>query len=107
MSHLPNPNVDNSGFHYPSAAGVRTNIDQTHFGVSPTSSSSAVQSSSSIPMKTTHPGLHTPYGGAFDPNHGKLGGEHGGAGTRTDDRKDEIVRDEGNTTSPVAEHIEP
>ena len=106
MSHLPNPNVDNSGFNYPSAAGVRTNIDQTHFGQSPVSSSSAVESSSSVPMKTTVAGLHSPYGGALDPNHGQLGGEHGGAGTRNDDRKGEVVLDEANSASPVAGPIE-
>jgi hypothetical protein len=75
MSHNSNPNADTSGFNYPSAAGLPTNVDETRIGPS------------------------------VDLLHGKLGGEHGGSGTRADDRKGENVPTTGETASPVAEHI--
>ena len=105
MSHNPNPNADTSGFNYPSAAGKPTNYDQTHVGIVPTSNNSATESSSTVPMTTTHSTSATPLGPSVSVNHGKLGGEHGGAGTRTDDRKGEIVKGEGDKVSPTAEHI--
>ncbi|CAF0871126.1 unnamed protein product [Rotaria sordida] len=106
MSHNPNPNADTSGFNYPSAAGKPTNVDQTHFGYVPISSNSVVESSSSVPMTTTHPTLHSHVGPSIDRNFGKLGSEHGGAGTRADDRKGEIVKNEGDTTQSTAEHYQ-
>ena len=42
-----------------------------------------------------------PIGPALDRNHGKLGDEHGGAGTRSDDRKGETIKNEGDTTTPT------
>jgi hypothetical protein len=99
MSHNSNPNDDTSGFNYPSAAGVPTNLDQT-VGIAPTANSSSTESSSSVYTTQTTPLPNT----QIDPNQGKLGGEHGGAGTRNDDRKDEYVTDTGDTTSPVATH---
>jgi hypothetical protein len=103
MTHNPNPNADTSGFNYPSAAGVPTNFDQTHVGIVPTANSSTVESSSSVPIKTTHSTLNNPIGPSVDRHQGQLGGEHGGAGTRTDDRKGETVKNEGDTTTSVAE----
>ncbi len=107
MSHNPNPNADTSGFNYPSAAGKPTNFDQTNIGIAPTANSSITESSSSVPVTVTHPTVNQPIGLTIDPNHGKLGGEHGGAGTRRDDRKGEIVPNEGDTTSPTAIHVDP
>ena len=107
MSHNPNPNADTSGFNYPSAAGVSTNSLQTHVGIIPTSSSSATECSSSVPVHVTHSTLETHIGPSIDRHQGQMGGEHGGAGTRTDDRKGEHVRDQGDTTTPVAEKMDP
>ncbi|CAF1020875.1 unnamed protein product [Adineta steineri] len=106
MSHNPNPNVDNSGFNYPSAAGKATNTDQTHVGIMPTANSSTAESSSSVPMTTTYP-TQTHIGPSIDIHHGQLGGEHGGSGTRTDDRKGETVKNEGDTTTSTAQHTDP
>jgi hypothetical protein len=104
MSHNPNPNADTSGFNYPSAAGKPTNLEQTHIGLVPTANSSTTESSSSVPITTT---LNNHIGPSVDRNQGKLGGEHGGAGTRADDRKGETVQNEGDTTSPTAKHEDP
>ncbi|CAF2733077.1 unnamed protein product [Rotaria sp. Silwood2] len=106
MSHNPNPKVDPSGFYYSTAAGKPTNIGQTHVGYVPPGDSSIVESSSSVPMTTTNSMLHSYQGPMVDRNLGKLGDEHGGAGTRTDDRKGEIVKNEGDTPSPTAEHYQ-
>jgi hypothetical protein len=100
MSHHANPNADTSGFNYPSAAGVPTNTDQTYVGIVPTANSSTTESSSSVPISQTYPASQV--GPTIDKNQGKLGGEHGGAGTREDDRKGEYVKDAGDTTSPSA-----
>jgi hypothetical protein len=100
MSHNPNPNADTSGFNYPSAAGIPTNTFQTHVGVVPTANSSTTESSSSVPIKTTHSTLNDPIGPSIDRHQGKLEGEHGGAGTRTDDRKGENVHNDGYTATP-------
>ncbi|CAF3726006.1 unnamed protein product [Rotaria sp. Silwood1] len=104
MSHNPNPNADTPGFNYSTAAGVPTNTNQTHIGYVPPSDSSVTESSSSVPMTFTDPTLHSPLGPYVDRNFGKLGGEHGGAGTRTNDRKGETVKNEGDTTTSTAEH---
>jgi hypothetical protein len=105
MTHNPNPNADTSGFNYPSAAGKPTNMEQTHVGIVPTANSSTTESSSSVPITTTYPTSHL--GPSVDINHGKLGDEHGGSGTRTDDRKGENVKNEGDTTTSVAKHERP
>lgn len=107
MSHNSNPNADTSGFNYPSAAGKATNLDQTHVGIVPTANSSTTESSSTVPITTTYPTLNNQVGPALDRNHGKLGGEHGGAATREDDRKGETVKNEGDTTTSVAQHQNP
>jgi len=107
MSPNQNPNADTSGLNYPSAAGVPTNLDQTYVGIVPTANSSTTESSSSVPTKTTYPTLNNRVGPSIDPNHGKLGGEHGGSGTRTDDRKGDNVENEANTACPVSKHHEP
>ena len=104
MSHNPNPNADTSGFSYPSAAGVPTNITQTHVGLMPTSTSSIPESSSSVSTTITHSTSDNRIGPAVDRHHGKLYGEHGGAGTRANDRKGEIVKNDGHTPTPVAIH---
>ena len=100
MSHNPNPNADTSGFSYPSAAGIPTNTQQTHVGIVPTANSSTTESSSSVPI--THSTMINHIGPSIDRHQGKLYGEHGGAGTRTDDRKGENVRNDGHTATPVA-----
>ncbi|CAF0791529.1 unnamed protein product [Adineta steineri] len=102
MSHNPNPNADTSGFNYPSAAGVPTNTDQTHIGIVPTANSSTTESSSSVPITTTHSTLNNRIGPAIDRHQGQLYDEHGGAGTRADDRKGENVHNDGYTATPVA-----
>jgi hypothetical protein len=107
MSHNPNPNADTSGFSYPSAAGVPTNLDQTNAGIVPTANSSTTESSSSVPISQIHSTPNNIIGPALDRNHGKLGGEHGGSGTRTDDRKSETVPNDGYTASPTAKYTEP
>lgn len=107
MSHNPNPNADTSGFSYPSAAGVPTNVERTHVGIIPTSSSSVVESSSSVPVTMTHATLNERVGPAVDRHQGQLYGEHGGAGTRADDRKGELVKNDGHTATPVASHEHP
>jgi hypothetical protein len=107
MSHNPNPNADTSGFNYPSAAGIPTNLDQTYVGIVPTPNSSTTESSSSVPITTTYPTLNQHIGPCVDRHQGQLGGEHGGSGTRTDDRKGETVKNEGDTTSPTAHHDQP
>ena len=107
MSHNANPNADTSGFNYPSAAGVPTNFDQTHVGILPTGNSSTVESSSSVPMTNAYVKAPAHIGPAIDLHHGKLGDEHGGSGTRADDRKGETVKNEGDTTTSVAEKHKP
>jgi hypothetical protein len=102
MSHNPNPNADTSGFNYPSAAGIPTNFDQTYVGIVPTANSSTTESSSSVPITTTYSILNDHIGSAVDQHAGKLEGEHGGAGTRADDRKGENVKNDGYTATPVA-----
>jgi len=88
MSHNPNSNADTSGFNYPSAAGIPTTTESS--------------SSSSVTMTTTHSTLNDPIGPASDRHQGKLEGEHGGAGTRADDRKGLNVKNAGYTATPVA-----
>ncbi|UJR30537.1 hypothetical protein I4U23_018067 [Adineta vaga] len=105
MSHNPNPNADTSGFNYPSAAGKPTNFDQTHVGIVPTANNSATESSSSVSITTTQPISQTHIGPSISIHHGQLGGEHGGSGTRADDRKGETVQNEGDTVSPTAKHV--
>ena len=107
MSHNANPNADTSGFNYPSAAGVPTNVDQTHVGILPSGNPSIVESSSSVAMTNTFGKAPTQIGPAIDRNHGKLGDEHGGSGTRADDRKGETVKNEGDTTTSVARKEKP
>lgn len=107
MSHNPNPNADTSGFNYPSAAGKPTNTVQNHIGYVALSDSSVTESSSSVPIRQTYTTPNAPLGPALDRNHGKLGDEHGGAGTRDDDRKGDTVKNEGDTTSPTAQHHQP
>jgi hypothetical protein len=107
MSHNPNSNADTSGFNYPSAAGVPTNLDQNNVGIVPTANSSTTESSSSVRTTTTYPTSNNRAGPTSDPNYGKLGGEHGGSGTRTDDRKGDNVENEANTASPISKHHEP
>lgn len=107
MSHNPNPRVDTSGFNYPSAAGKATNYDQVHTGIIPTGNSSTTESSSSVPISQTQTISTNRVGPALDKDHGKLGGEHGGAGTREDDRKGENVPNVGDTTSPTAQPNHP
>jgi hypothetical protein len=104
MSH--NPNADTSGFNYSGAAGVRTNLDQTYVGIVPTSNSSNTETSSSVPIVTNNPTLNNHIVPSIDPNYGKLGGEHGGSGTRTDDRKGDNVENEANTACPTSKHHE-
>ena len=87
MSHNPNTRADTSGFNYPSAAGIPT----------PTATAQ---------VNAVHPNTETDLGPAIDPNFGKLGGEHGGAGTRADDRKGEVIFNEGHSATPVAKHID-
>ena len=99
--------ADRSGLNFSTAAGVKTNLFQTHDGIVPTANSSTTESSSSVPKSQIHSMANNIVGPALDRNHGKLGGEHGGAGTRTDDRKGEIVPHEGDNVSPTAKHIEP
>ncbi len=106
MSHNPDPNANTSGFNYPSAAGKPTNLDQTHVGIVPTANSSTTESSSSVPITTTYPTLNNPIGPSVDRNQGKLGGEHGGAGTRTDDRKGETVVHEPDETTPTIQKLQ-
>jgi len=107
MTHNPNPNADTSGFNYPSAAGIPTNTNQTHVGIVPTANSSTTESSSSVPITTTHSTLNNHIGPSIDRHQGKLEGEHGGAGTRADDRKGENVKNEGHTATPVAKKEHP
>jgi hypothetical protein len=107
MSHNPNPNADTSGFNYSSAAGVPTNLDQNFVGIAPTGNSSTTESSSSVPLSQMQSTPNNHVGPALDRNFGKLGGEHGGSGTRTDDRKGETVPNDGYTVSPTAQHTEP
>jgi len=107
MSHNPNPNADTSGFNYPSAAGIATNYEQTNVGIVPTANSSATESSSSVPLTRTHPASVSHIGPSIDIHQGQLGGEHGGSGTRTDDRKGETVKNEGDTTTSTAQHTDP
>jgi len=102
MSHNSNPNADTSGFSYPSAAGIPTNLDQTYVDIVPTSNSSITESSSSVPMTTTYSTLNHHIEPSVDRYQGKLGDEHGGAGTRADDRKGENVINDGYTATPVA-----
>jgi len=97
MSHNPNPNADTSGFSYPSAAGKPTNTDQNYVANVAPSDSSVTESSSTVPMGQTYTMPTNRLGPAVDLHHGKLGDEHGGAGTRADDRK-------GDTISPTAQH---
>ncbi|UJR16147.1 hypothetical protein I4U23_003058 [Adineta vaga] len=104
MSHNPNPNADTSGFSYPSAAGIPTNIDRIPVDIIPTSTSSITESSSSVPVTSTNSTSNSRIGPAIDLHHGKLYDEHGGAGTRADDRKGEIVKNDGHTATPVAVH---
>lgn len=106
MSHNPNPKADTSGFNYPSAAGKVTNTDQHHIG-HVASGDTATESSSSVPQSQTYTTGNVHSGPALDINHGKLGDEHGGAGTRHNDRKGETVQNEGDTTSPTAQHHQP
>ena len=103
MSHNPNPNADTSGFNYPSAAGKPTNIEQTHIGIVPTANSSTTESSSSVPITTTYSTLNDRIGPAVDRHQGKLEGEHGGAGTRANDRQGVHVKNDGYTATPVAQ----
>lgn len=107
MSHNLDPRTDQSGFNYPSAAGKPTNLDQTHIGYIPPSDSSVPVSSSSVPSSFVHTTPTNIVGPALDKNHGKLGGEHGGAGTRDDDRKGENVPNTGDTVSPTAQPNHP
>jgi hypothetical protein len=102
MSHNPNSNADTSGFNYPSAAGIPTNIEQTYVDLLPTVNSSTMDSSSSVPITTTYSTLNNHIGPSVDRHQGKLEGEHGGAGTRADDRKGELVKNDGHTATPVA-----
>lgn len=107
MSHNPNPRVDTSGFNYPSAAGKATNLEQINTGIIPTGSSSTNESSSSVPSSQTQTIQTNRVGPALDKDHGKLGAEHGGSGTRTDDRKGENVPNTGDTVSPTAQPNHP
>lgn len=86
-------------FNYPSAAGIPTNVDKIHIGIVPTGNSLITESSSSVPITTT---LNNHLGPSIDLHQGKLEGEHGGAGTRDDDRKGENVHNDGYTATPVA-----
>ena len=96
MSHDLSSNTDTSGFNYPSAAGVPTNVDQTHVGVIPTGDSL------SVPIATAHSISNAPIEPSLDRHQGKLEGEHGGAGTRADDRQGINVTNDGHTATPVA-----
>lgn len=103
MSHNLNQYADSSGFNYPSAAGIPTNINQTHIGIIPTGNSSIPESSSSVPMTTTiNPTLDNRLEADISLHQGKFDGEHGGAGTRSDDRKGMNVKNDGYTATPVA-----
>ena len=84
MSHNLNSTTNTSGFNYPSAAGIPTG------------------DSSSVPIATEHSTLNDSTGTTVDPHHGKLEGEHGGAGTRADDRLGINVKNDGHTATPVA-----
>jgi hypothetical protein len=99
--------ANTSGFSCSTAAGVPTNLIQTNDGIFPTANSSTTESSSSVPQSHIQSAPNNIVGPALDRNHGKLGGEHGGAGTRTDDRKGETVPHEGDNASPTAKHTEP
>ncbi|CAF0788573.1 unnamed protein product [Rotaria sp. Silwood1] len=109
MSHNSYPNADNSGFNYSSAAGIPTNIDQTHVTILPTTSSSTIESPStiSITTTTTQSNLNNHVRTSGDLHYGKLNDEHGGAGTRADDRKGENVKNDGYTATPVAQKVHP
>ena len=107
MSHNPNPNADTSGFSYPSAAGVATNFDETHVGILPSTHSSRTECSSSVAHHAAYPKDTHHIGPSLDRHHGQMGDEHGGAGTRADDRKGENVRNEGDTATPVASKADP
>jgi hypothetical protein len=50
--------------------------------------------------------LNNHIGPSIDRHQGKLEGEHGGAGTRADDRKGELVKNDGHTATPVAKKEE-
>jgi len=102
MSHNPNPNADTSGFSYPTAAGIPTNMAETYVDILPTANSSTTESSSSVPMTITHSTLNNRIGPSVDRHQGKFYGEHGGAGTRADYRKGENVHNDGYTATPVA-----
>ncbi|CAF0756327.1 unnamed protein product [Rotaria sordida] len=109
MSHNPNPNANTSGFNYPSAAGIPTNTDQTHVGILPTINSSTIESPSMVPITTTttQSNLTDHVGPSIDLHYGKLNDEHGGAGTRADDRKGENVKNDGYTATPVTQKVHP
>ncbi|CAF0849551.1 unnamed protein product [Didymodactylos carnosus] len=93
-----NPQIvegDSSGFNYSSAAGVpsggvhdRSALPTTHDTTTVAISS---PTSPTVLMGTT-----------LSPDHGKLGSEHGGAGTRNNDRLGQNVPQTGDTTSPVS-----
>jgi len=102
MSHITGSNLvgkDDSGFNYPSAAGLKTNSDVQIVGLTPSTIDPVTLSSTSVTSAETV--TLTPH--IIDPNHGKLGsGEHGGAGTRADDRQGQNVKQTGDTLTPVA-----
>jgi len=106
MSHNPNSNADTSGFNYPTAAGIPTNIEQTYVDIVPTANSSTIESSSSVPITTTYSTLNNHIGPSIDRHQGKFDGEHGGAGTRADDRQGVLVKNDGHTATPVAKKEE-
>lgn len=70
MSHNPNPNADTSGFNFPSAAGVRANVDRVSIGIAPTVNDSITESSSSSAIRYTVPDSQYSKGLANDPNLG-------------------------------------
>ncbi|CAF2369672.1 unnamed protein product [Rotaria sp. Silwood2] len=107
MSHNPYPNANTSDFQYPNAAGILTNINQTNVGILPTTNSSTIESSSMVSITTTQSNLNNHTRLSINHLYGKLNDEHGGAGTRADDRKGANVKSDGYTATPVAQKVHP
>lgn len=107
MSSNPNPYTDSSGFNYSAAAGIPTNTFQTHFSNIHAGDKLIPESIKSVPVTPlTQPVLEVHTQPIISENFGKLGGEHGGAGTRENDRKGEIVNHEVDDASPVTKHYQ-
>ncbi|CAF1343603.1 unnamed protein product [Didymodactylos carnosus] len=98
---LYNPQLvegDSSGFNYNSAAGVPSRGVREQPALPTTHDTTVVVTSSAT--ASTNPTVLI--GTTLSPDYGKLGGEHGGAGTRSDDRLGQNVPQTGDTTSPVS-----